>query len=220
MTGRLRSEKQSLFATHTSNILTAGKCRKRSEELAEVMVPEKRTTEVSVIMPVYNAGGYLAGAVESILRQTYRDFELLLVDDGSSDGSADICDAYARKDGRVTVFHQENRGICAARNRGLDAARGKYIAFCDHDDLYEDDCLETLWNEAERSNAQLVRGNFRVIRQDQNGNPAVTQTGGGRRVELDAFHPILRLHDSEWAAFYLELYFPPGCDPRVRSALQ
>jgi len=147
---------------------------------------EKRTTEISVIMPVYNAAEYLPHAIESILRQTYRDFELLLVDDGSSDGSANICDAYAQKDDRIMVFHQENRGICAARNRGLDAARGKYIAFCDHDDLYKDDCLETLWDEAEKTGAQLVRGNFQVFRLDKNGEPAVTQTGGDRRVELTA----------------------------------
>lgn len=97
---------------------------------------------ISVIMPVYNAGSYLKAAIDSVLAQTFRDFELLLIDDGSTDGSGAVCDDYAAKDRRVVVLHQENGGICAARNRGLDMAKGEYVTFIDNDDTYAPDLLE------------------------------------------------------------------------------
>ncbi|MES2454300.1 MAG: glycosyltransferase [Bacteroidota bacterium] len=90
---------------------------------------------LSIILPVYNAGPYLVSAVDSILNQTFADFELILVNDGSSDGSAEICDFYALKDARVKVLHQENGGICNARNNALNIAQGEYIGFSDHDDI-------------------------------------------------------------------------------------
>lgn len=97
-------------------------------------------------MPVYNSGEYLKTAVESILSQSLKEFELILVDDGSTDGSSDQCDEYARKDERVVVIHQKNGGICAARNAALKVARGEYIAFSDHDDEYLPGLLEDNYN--------------------------------------------------------------------------
>lgn len=97
--------------------------------------------EVSVIVPVYKAEPYLQQCVDSVLAQTFADFELILVDDGSPDNCGAICDTYAARDGRVRVIHKENRGPSAARNAGLEIARGKYIYFCDSDDYVEKELL-------------------------------------------------------------------------------
>lgn len=93
-----------------------------------------RSPEISVIVPVYNAEKYLNRCIDSILAQTYTDFELLLIDDGSTDNSGKICDEYAEKDTRIRVFHKENGGASSARNVGLDNACGEWIAFADSDD--------------------------------------------------------------------------------------
>ena len=90
--------------------------------------------KISIIVPVYNTEPYLSRCVDSILSQSFTDFELLLVDDGSTDGSGKICDAYAEKDSRIRVFHKENGGVSSARNMGLDKARGEWITFVDSDD--------------------------------------------------------------------------------------
>ena len=89
---------------------------------------------ISVIVPVYNTEKYLDRCIQSILTQTYTDFELLLIDDGSTDSSGAICDKYAEQDSRVRVFHKENGGASSARNLGLDNANGEWITFCDSDD--------------------------------------------------------------------------------------
>lgn len=112
---------------------------------------------VSVIMPVYNADKYLSKAIESVLNQTLKDFELILVDDGSKDNSSVICDTYAAKDKRICVIHQPNGGICAARNTGLKAAIGEYIAFIDHDDLYLPNLLEDNYNLAKKYDADILK---------------------------------------------------------------
>lgn len=112
---------------------------------------------VSVIMPVYNSGVYLETAVDSILNQSFRDFELILVDDGSTDGSSEKCDEYAKKDDRVVVVHQKNGGICNARNSALKIARGEYIGFSDHDDEYLPGLLEAVYNRAIKDNADIVK---------------------------------------------------------------
>ena len=90
--------------------------------------------EISVIVPVYNTQSYLRECIDSILEQTFRDFELILIDDGSADGSGGLCDEYAKKDGRVRVLHQQNRGQSAARNNGVAAAKAELLCFIDSDD--------------------------------------------------------------------------------------
>lgn len=100
--------------------------------------------EVSVIVPVYNVEKYLHRCVDSILAQTFHDFELILVDDGSPDNSGAICDEYAEKDSRVVVIHKPNGGVSSARNCGLDRARGKYVMFCDSDDYVADTWIEKM----------------------------------------------------------------------------
>lgn len=118
---------------------------------------ENKNIKVSVIMPVYNSGEYLKTAVESILSQSLREIELILVDDGSTDGSSERCDEYATKDERVVVIHQKNGGICNARNKALKVARGEYIGFSDHDDEFVCGFLEQAYNEAKKHDADLVK---------------------------------------------------------------
>lgn len=113
--------------------------------------------KISVIMPIYNAGIYLKTAIESILNQDLRDIELLLVDDGSTDGSSLCCEQYALKDSRVKVIHQTNGGICNARNSGLKISKGEYIAFIDHDDEYLPGYLRHAYDEAKKNNADIVK---------------------------------------------------------------
>ena len=112
---------------------------------------------VSIIMPLYNAEKYISSAIESILHQTYFNFELIIIDDGSSDGSADICKSYALKDHRIRYYFEENSGICAARNLGLLYAKGEYIAFCDDDDEYDKDLLKDNLEILIQSDADLVK---------------------------------------------------------------
>lgn len=100
--------------------------------------------KISVIVPVYKAEKYLHRCVDSILAQTFTDFEVLLIDDGSPDRSGEICDEYAQKDARVRVFHKKNGGVSSARNWGLDNAQGEWIAFVDSDDWVENHMLYSL----------------------------------------------------------------------------
>ena len=99
---------------------------------------------VSVVVPVYNAEIYISRCIESILEQTYRNFELILVNDGSPDRSGEICDEYARKDSRIKVIHTQNRGVSCARNTGLENTTGEYLCFVDSDDWIEADHIEKL----------------------------------------------------------------------------
>lgn len=99
---------------------------------------------ISIVVPVYNVKSYLRRCIESILAQTYTHFELLLIDDGSDDGSGTICDEYAAQDSRVRAFHKHNGGVSSARNLGLDNARGEWISFCDADDYVSKYYLENL----------------------------------------------------------------------------
>lgn len=111
--------------------------------------------KVSIIVPVYNVEEYIVTSVDSILISTYRDFELILVDDGSTDGSGEICDQYAHRDERVKVIHQPNSGVSQARNAGLDAATGDYILFVDSDDKIHCKMIETLLTAIESGDYDL-----------------------------------------------------------------
>ena len=116
---------------------------------------------ISIIIPVYNSERYLVRCIESILHQTYSDFELLLINDGSTDNSGSICEKYASLDKRVKSYHTENRGVSAARNIGLEKAVGDYVAFYDSDDFLKDlDSLEQLCKYAEQFDADIVKGNY------------------------------------------------------------
>lgn len=124
---------------------------------------------ISVIMPVYNSAEFLHLAVDSVKNQTMEDWELLLIDDGSSDESGKLCDAYAEEDPRIRVFHQENSGITKTRNRGIKESRGKYITFIDNDDEYLPDILERTCSLAEQYEADIVKFGYHVDEDYPNG---------------------------------------------------
>ncbi len=125
------------------------------------------TPVVSIIVPVYNTEKFLHRCIDSVLAQTYQDFELLLIDDGSKDSSGAICDEYAAKDARVRVFHKENTGVSDTRNLGLDVARGKYLFFLDADDFWlQTDSMSMFVQKAEEHNLDIVRGEYSAMHED------------------------------------------------------
>ena len=115
---------------------------------------------VSIIVPIYNIEGYIRECIDSILAQTYSDFELILVDDGSPDNCGRICDEYAEKDVRIKVIHKENGGLTSARNAGLSVAKGDWIMHVDGDDWIEPDMIESLIEAAKATEADLVFSDF------------------------------------------------------------
>jgi glycosyltransferase involved in cell wall biosynthesis len=110
---------------------------------------------VSIIVPIHNTEKYLCRCVDSILAQSFTDFECILINDGSVDGSPSICDAYSVRDSRIVVIHQQNRGVSAARNAGLDIARGEWISFVDSDDWCEPEMFAILYENAVREKADV-----------------------------------------------------------------
>lgn len=122
--------------------------------------------EVSVIVPVYNAELYLDTCIHSILTQNFYNFELLLIDDGSTDSSGQICDRYSREDMRVLVVHQPNGGLSVARNTGLKIAKGQYVAFVDSDDYIPSTMLSDLLFAAQKTGADMVKGNYQKVYSD------------------------------------------------------
>ena len=110
---------------------------------------------VSIVVPVYNSSKYLARCLDSILMQTFRDYEVIVVDDGSTDSSASICDAYAEKYKMIKVIHQNNAGVSAARNKGIDESRGKYLMFVDSDDYIDTNMLDVAVSKIEEYDADL-----------------------------------------------------------------
>lgn len=111
---------------------------------------------ISVIVPIYKSETYLCKCVDSLLAQTFKDFEILLIDDGSPDRSGEICEKYAARDGRVKVFHKENGGVASARQYGLDNLQGKYVIHADPDDWVEPNMLEELYEVAVHESADMV----------------------------------------------------------------
>lgn len=118
---------------------------------------------ISVVVPVYNAEKYLEACLDSILTQTYENIEVILVDDGSTDGSLAICDRYSDKDSRVKVFHYENAGAAQARNRGADNSSGQYLAYVDSDDTISEDYIENLYELIIEHDADIAVCGYKTI---------------------------------------------------------
>lgn len=119
--------------------------------------------EISIIVPVYNTEQYLSECLDSVLAQQFEDWECLLINDGSTDNSGTICDLYAKKDSRFRVFHTANYGVSFARNRGVENASGKYIAFVDSDDTIDNNYLFTLHQATECTDAELIVCGMKLI---------------------------------------------------------
>ncbi|WP_294160432.1 glycosyltransferase family 2 protein [uncultured Selenomonas sp.] len=163
---------------------------------------------MSVIVPIYNVASYLAACLDSILAQTFRDFEVILVDDGSTDESADIAAAYAKKDARILLIrHRWNRGAADARNLGLELCRGRYVSFIDGDDVLMPSYLERLLLVAQQTNADVVLGMYQMFQKtlgdEQNiqGFKTPAQLKDDLQIRLDFFFhgPV---HLAPWCKIY------------------
>lgn len=124
---------------------------------------------ISVIVPIYNTEKYLVECVESIRKQTYSNIEIILVDDGSTDASIEICDGFAEKDSRVRVFHKKNEGVAVARNFGIQQSNGQYVVIVDSDDVAVDKMIEVLYTQIKENDADIAVGNY-YIYDESDGN--------------------------------------------------
>ncbi len=139
---------------------------------------------VSVIIPVYNSAKYLSRCLDSVLNQTYKDIEVVMIDDGSADESGRICDEYAKRDVRVKVYHQENQGASIARKNGIGRSRGEWLTFVDSDDWVEGDYIERLY-------AALIHYGVKMVACDQ------LQHKEGCGVQVDKRKPTMLLNEEE-----------------------
>lgn len=173
----------------------------------------RKRPKVSIVVPIYNVERYLKTCVDSILGQTLRDIEIILVDDGSPDGCGKIIDEYARKDSRVIAVHQENSGYSKAVNRGIDMARGEYIGIIESDDFIDDDMYESLYNNAKRYKTDVTKGLFYIFRSvpkagERQNTIYKNPNGVDLRLAPDGvFKPedwprIIGFHASIWSAIY------------------
>lgn len=141
---------------------------------------------ISIVVPVYNVAEYLPACLDSICQQTYRNLEVLLVDDGSSDRSGDICEAYAERDSRFRVLHQDNQGVLAARNRGIEETRGSYISFVDSDDWVTPEIYTCLYEEAKQQRADLVDCTKYII--NETVGSCFAERGQGKAKDCEEYH--------------------------------
>ena len=179
-----------------------------TKTIGSVSMNADTTKKISVIIPVYQAEAYLGPCIDSVLAQTYKNFELLLIDDGSADSSAAICDTYAGKDSRVAVFHRENCGVSETRNFGLQQASGDYILFVDADDLITPDYIEKLYDTIpkDRDNvislckAQLLTENACSCRQE----PLSNFSGEPEKLYAQYLKPLItgKIQGAVWRVLY------------------
>ena len=160
-----------------------------------------RAEQVSIIVPIYKVEKYLNKCIDSILAQTFTDFELILVDDGSPDNCGKICDEYAEKDSRIKVIHQVNSGVSSARNTGLKTAKGKYVGFVDPDDYLEPEFYEKMTNLITRDDTDLVICGVRKVFED--GKCAVEKLTNNKVSAQNAINELfdvngLNLRPSVW----------------------
>ena len=161
---------------------------------------EQTQPKVSVIVPVYNVEKYVGECLESILNQTLKDIEIIVLNDGSTDGSLKIIKKYAEQDSRILVYSHENRGLGPTRNRGITLAKGEYLAFVDSDDTIVPDALETLYSRAVEQGADVVEGEVMLLYEDDPSKNRV-------RTNLSDLKYIQVTEDSK-DEFYRTYYFP------------
>lgn len=153
---------------------------------------------ISVVVPVYNVKKYLSKCVDTIIHQTYKNIEIILVDDGSTDGSGAKCDEYQKIDSRIKVIHKQNGGLSDARNVGIKNATGKYITFVDSDDYVEYDYIEYLYNLMRKYHTNISFCKYFV---ERNGDSKIRNQGIDKKCnKIDAFEEILYAKDFEVSA--------------------
>ena len=158
---------------------------------------------VSVVVPVYNVLPYLCQALDSVVSQTYRNLEVIIVDDGSTDGSDRVCDEYAERDSRIRTVHQRNLGLSAARNAGMDLATGVYLLFLDSDDWMEQNAIEALMRKATATGADIVCCQFFTERPDLSTRPAATRSTTYTGAEaVEAVACAEGITNSAWGKLY------------------
>ena len=123
---------------------------------------------ISVIVPIYKVEHYLPKCIDSIIHQTYQNLEIILVDDGSPDNCPEICDEYAKRDKRIKVVHQENGGLSAARNSGVEMANGEFLCFVDSDDYIHPKMYEILYKNLKKFKADISICDYNVVFENQN----------------------------------------------------
>ena len=148
---------------------------------------------ISIVTTVYDAKDYIPRTVRSILAQSFTDFELLLVEDGSPNGCGELCDELAKTDPRIRVFHKENGGPASALNVGLDNARGDYIGFVDSDDLVDPDLYETLLNAIRENNVRIASCNADAVDEQEKPVP-----GAGVNINIAGRHMAMELLLDTW----------------------
>ena len=154
--------------------------------------------KVSIIVPVYNIEQYLEQCIDSIINQTYKNIEVLLIDDGSTDNSGKICERYEKEYGHIKVIHQINGGLCAARNIGLDNATGKYICFIDSDDYIEKEYVEKLYHEVKLYDLDIAYCNFRLFEDNKELGKKEKQYLLTREEITGLQYQILRFKNNDW----------------------
>ena len=161
--------------------------------------------KISIVIPIYNAEDHLQRCVDSVLNQTEKNIEIILVDDGSKDNSIEICKNYLNQDKRVQLIHQENSGVSAARNRGIEQACGEYIGFIDSDDWIEPNMYECLLREANQASADIVICDARTVYEDGKIQAdTITQLSGNQTLQKSEFtpSPLLEMAGSACRCIY------------------
>ena len=169
---------------------------------------QKETPKISVVVPVYKVERYLPECIDSILAQSFTDFELILVDDGSPDNCGAMCDAYAEKDSRVRVIHKENGGLSDARNKGIDQAKGQYITFIDSDDYIDTSYLQYLYESALDTGADIVHANHTSSADKMGGNGADRHNVVFKIKQFDRREAIkdFMLYHTQYANVWAKIY--------------
>jgi len=122
---------------------------------------------ISIVLPIYNVENYLERCIKSVISQTYKNLEIILVDDGSTDDCSKMCDEWAEKDNRIVVVHKNNQGLGMARNTGIEYAKGRFICFFDSDDFIENDMIENVYKVITKENAEMACFGYNVIKKDK-----------------------------------------------------
>lgn len=168
----------------------------------------EKTPELSIIVPIYKVEKYLDECIQSILGQTFTDLELILVDDGSPDACPQMCDAAAEQDSRVRVIHQKNGGLSAARNTGIEAARGNWLGFVDSDDFVAPDMYEKLYHAAVSANADCAMCSVQLIHEDGSrmDTPPQWKVYGGGYTGEDILKTITWQNNAPYLVAWNKLY--------------